>query len=65
MRDFFSNLSSGTKHTIDAVSIGTVVASIVQWLPSIAALLSVVWTAIRIYESPTIQRLVRRGEGQP
>ncbi|OCC25668.1 hypothetical protein MB02_01145 [Croceicoccus estronivorus] len=56
-------MSDGAKHTIDALSIGTMLGAIVQWLPSIAALLTVVWTAIRIYETPTVQRLLQRPGG--
>jgi chromate transport protein ChrA len=44
----------------DAVSLGVVVATIAEWLPSVAALLTVVWTAIRIYETKTVQRLIGR-----
>lgn len=46
----------------DAGSVAVVVGSLVGWLPSIAALLTIVWTAIRIYESPTVQRWIRRNE---
>lgn len=42
----------------DLVSAGVVVAAILQWLPAVAALLTIVWTAIRIYETDTVQRLV-------
>ena len=30
---------------------GVAVATILKWLPSIAALLTIIWTAIRLYES--------------
>lgn len=46
------------KHLLDALSIGVVVGAIVQFLPAIAAGLSIVWTAIRIYETRTVQRLI-------
>lgn len=44
----------------DALSLGTVIASLMAWLPPIAALLTVVWTAIRIYETRTVQRWLGR-----
>ena len=50
------------QHTQDAVkvigdtlSIFTVVGTLINMLPSIAALFTIVWTALRIYESKTVQ----------
>ena len=44
------------KHIVDAISIGGVIATIAGYLPAIAAILSIVWSLIRIYETQTIQR---------
>lgn len=44
----------------DAGSIGITVGAIVGILPTISAALAVVWMAIRIFETDTVQRLVRR-----
>jgi hypothetical protein len=44
------------KHLGDALSLSVVVATIASWLPSIAALVSIVWGCIRIYETKTVQR---------
>ena len=50
-----------TKHAVDAASVFTAVGSILAWLPAIAALFTIVWTGIRIYETKTVQNwLVRR-----
>ena len=46
------------KPVIDIASIGTVVATLTEWLPPIAALISIVWGLIRIYETSTIQKLI-------
>ena len=43
------------KHVVDGLSVTTVLGALVGLLPSIAALFTIVWTALRIYESPTIQ----------
>jgi hypothetical protein len=48
------------KHGLDAVAIGTVVATIAGWLPAVAAALSIIWTLIRIFETKTVQRLLGR-----
>lgn len=42
----------------DVVSASIVVGALFQWLPAIAALFTLVWTAIRIYETDTVQRLL-------
>lgn len=44
------------QHLLDGVSLATVVSTLAGWLPAVAALLSIVWTAIRIYETKTVQR---------
>lgn len=57
-----------TKIIADAFSIATIVATFFNWLPHIAALLSVIWMLIRIYETPTVQRLLKgkdRRNGNP
>jgi hypothetical protein len=50
------------KHAVDALSLVTVVGTLVDVLPSIAALFTIVWTAIRIYETDTVRRLLGKGE---
>lgn len=47
--------SETLKHALDAVSVVTVVGALVDILPSIAALFTIVWTGIRIWESDTVQ----------
>jgi len=39
-----------TKHALDAVSGVTVLGTVMNFLPAIAAVLSIVWYCIRIYE---------------
>lgn len=48
------------KTIIDAISIGGVMATLAGWLPAIAALFSIVWTVIRIYETRTVQRWLNK-----
>jgi len=52
--------TEGTKTLVDAVSVVTVVGTIGEVLPPLAALFTLVWTAIRIYETKTVQRLLGR-----
>lgn len=48
------------KHVGDAISIITVVGTLADVLPALAAILTIVWTAIRIWETDTVQRLMGR-----
>ena len=52
--------TEGTKQVVDAVSVLTVVGTIGELLPPLAALFTLVWTSIRIYETHTVQRLLGR-----
>ena len=50
--------TEGTKHAIDAVSVITVIGTIGEVLPPLAALFTLVWTGIRIYETETVQKFL-------
>lgn len=47
------------KHWLDYLSIGTVLGTLAGYLPALAALASLVWTTIRIYETKTVQSWLR------
>ena len=55
MKDPFINMDEAMKHIIDALSVATVLGTLVDMLPSVAAVFTIVWTAIRIYETKTVQ----------
>jgi hypothetical protein len=46
------------KATGDVVSLMTVMGTLAEILPAIAALLTIVWTLFRIYETTTVTRWV-------
>jgi hypothetical protein len=52
-----------TKHLIDTASVATVVGTISGMLPAIAAIFTIVWTSIRIYESRTVQEYLEKKRG--
>jgi hypothetical protein len=52
-----------TKHAIDAVSVLTVLGTLMEVLPAIAALFTIIWTAIRIWETKTVQSIVNKYKG--
>lgn len=48
------------KQVGDAISIITVVGTLAELLPAMAAVLTIVWTAIRIWETDTVQCMFNR-----
>ena len=50
--------TESTKTLVDGLSVVTVVGTIGELLPPMAALFTLVCTAIRIYETKTVQRLL-------
>jgi len=49
--------SESTKHVVDVLSFGTVIGTMAGVLPSIAAIFTIVWTTIRIYETETFRKM--------
>jgi hypothetical protein len=52
------HLNESTKHVIDGLSLVTVLGALVDLLPAVAALFTIIWTGIRIYETDTMQQLL-------
>jgi hypothetical protein len=48
------------KQLIDLASLSTVIATLAGWLPALAALFSIIWSCIRIYETDTVQKWLGR-----
>ena len=48
------------KGTGDLLSVGVVLGTLASYLPAVAAIFSIVWTAIRIFETKTVQGWVKR-----
>jgi len=56
------HLTEGTKHVVDGLSLVTVVGTLTDLLPAVAALFTIVWTVIRIYETKTVQGWISRAK---
>jgi len=54
------HFNEGSKHVLDGLSLLTVLGTLMSWLPAVAALLSIIWTLLRIYESKTVQKLFKK-----
>jgi hypothetical protein len=48
------------KAVLDGLSVVTVVGTLMDMLPSVAALFTILWTGIRIWETDTVQRMLGR-----
>lgn len=55
-----TKVTEPVKLVVDVFSIGNVVATISGVLPAIAALVSIIWGCIRIYETETVQSWIER-----
>jgi hypothetical protein len=52
------------KAALDGLSVVTVVGTLVDMLPSFAALFTIIWTGIRIWETDTVQKLLGRKDAE-
>jgi hypothetical protein len=48
------------KNTGDVAAITITLGTIFSLLPAIAAIFTIIWTGIRIYETDTVQKLVKK-----
>ena len=64
MKDILNTLDESVKYVIDALSFATVLGTLINMLPSVAALFTILWTAIRIYETKTVQRLLGKKDAE-
>lgn len=51
-----------TKTIVDAASIATMLGALGSILPPLAALFTIVWTSIRIYETKTVRALLKKDD---
>tara|TARA_Y100000401_G_scaffold17329_1_gene11753 strand:+ start:352 stop:528 length:177 start_codon:yes stop_codon:yes gene_type:complete len=52
--------SEPVKTVLDVAAGGTAFGALLGYLPPIAALLSIVYTLVRLWETKTVQRFVKR-----
>ena len=63
--DWYKEVPQLEKHLLDVVSVGTVVGAVTNSLPAIAALLTIIWTGIRVWETDTVRNLTGRKQKEP
>jgi glycerol-3-phosphate acyltransferase PlsY len=47
----------GMKEVVDTISVATGVGALAGLLPAVAALFTIVWTGIRIWETETVKQM--------
>lgn len=55
-----SHETDALKHGVDVIAASVALGSIVKVLPAIASVFTIIWLAIRIWETDTIKKLTRR-----
>ena len=53
-------MTNEAKQAVDLVAASTGLASLAAWLPPLASLFTIIWLGLRIYESPTVQKIVHK-----
>jgi len=52
------------QNTVDVVAAGVTLGVVVSFLPPLAAILTIIWTGLRIWGDPTVQALFKRKKDQ-
>lgn len=60
LQDAYDHVPGAARATVDALSVSVIVGTLFDHLPSIAAGLSIIWTAIRIAETRTVRTFFAR-----
>ncbi len=55
-----SHTTEGVKHAVDGLSVLTVVGTLAEILPAVAALFTIIWTGFRIYETETVKGWLKK-----
>ena len=57
-------MGSEAKTVADAAAVVTTVGTMMEFLPALASVFTIIWLGIRIWESPTVQGLVGKVRGK-
>ena len=56
--------TEAVKSGVDVLAVSTTASALMGWLPPLAALATLVWTSIRIYETQTIRSFLKKDENE-
>jgi len=52
--------TNNAKHVVDGIAVATTLGTLMEYLPAISAGLSIIWLAIRIWETDTVQSWMKK-----
>ena len=64
MKEVMDVIPSPEKHVLDVVGVLTLGGVFAEVLPHVAAILTIIWTGLRIYETSTVQKLLGKDDGE-
>ena len=50
------------KTVVDAFAVGGTIGALAGWLPPLAALATLIWTCLRIWETKTVQKVLNENK---
>jgi len=53
-------MKEASKDMVDVAAASTALATLAAWLPPVASLFTILWLGLRIYESDTVQNILKR-----
>ena len=53
-------MGNEAKTVADAAAVVTTVGTMMEFLPALASIFTIIWLGIRIWESPTVQGMVNK-----
>lgn len=65
LNDALDHIGNGTKYTLDILSATVAVGVIVQLLPPLAALMTIIWTGLQIYGWFDLRRQQKKDRFSP
>jgi len=54
--------TEAVKSGVDVIAVSATASALMGWLPPLAALATLIWTSIRIYETRTVRSLFKNEE---
>ena len=54
--------TEAVKSGVDVIAVSATASALMGWLPPLAALATLIWTSIRIYETRTVSSLFKNEE---
>lgn len=61
--EIIANVDKDIIHLIDGLTLSILLGTLMGWIPSVTAIISLVWMCIKVYETKTFQKLIGNKPG--